>query len=80
MDIREDIQPWIIDALRENGGNATITQVAKHVWEHHKEDISKDEFALYNWQYEMRWAAGKLRKTRQLKAAAASTRGTWFLA
>jgi hypothetical protein len=79
MNIREDIQPWIITAIHENGGQATITKVAKHIWEHHESELRSDDSVFYNWQYEMRWAAGELRRTRQLRSASSSTRGVWVL-
>ena len=80
MNIREEIQPWIVDALRANGGRGTITQVARHVWQNHESDLRSSDDIFYNWQYDMRWAAGKLRAIGKMKAADASPKGIWMLA
>jgi len=34
---------------------------------------------FYTWQYDMRWAATKLRRDGKLKAATRSPKGTWEL-
>jgi hypothetical protein len=80
MEARDQLQPWVIDALRDHGGRATITEVARHVWQHHEHDLRLSDDLFYNWQYEMRWAAGKLRDAGQMKSSNASEKGVWALA
>ena len=77
---REQLQPWIIDALRSNGGQATITEVAKYVWQNHEHDLRASDELLYKWQYELRWAAGRLRHSKLMKSASVSPKGIWVLA
>jgi hypothetical protein len=79
MNIRQEIQPWIMDALCGNGGRGSITEVARHIWLHHERELRSSEEIFYNWQYDLRWAAGELRKIGRLKAATVSPRGVWEL-
>jgi hypothetical protein len=80
MSTRDELQPWVVDALRANGGQATITEVARYVWQHHERDLKSSDDLLYKWQYELRWAAGQLRRAGRMKAADASAKGIWVLA
>jgi len=79
MNIRVEIQPWIIRALSDCGGHATITAVAKHIWEHHEKELRSNEDIFFNWQYEMRWAAGALRKRHKIAPVKNYERGSWGL-
>ena len=78
MVVKSDLQKWVIDALKANGGEASILYVAKHIWEHHQNDL-KGQDLFYSWQYDMRWAATELRKTGILVAADDDRRGKWTL-
>ena len=79
MSGRDILMPWIIDALRSKGGQATITDVARHIWKHHESELAADEELFYSWQYEMRWAAGKLRDAGRIKSPEQSPKGIWAL-
>jgi hypothetical protein len=79
MSIRDDLQDWIIDALRHYGGQATITDIAKHIWQHHQAALTASDRIQFNWQYDMRRAAETLRNRKRLKLANLSPRGTWAL-
>ena len=39
MSKREDLKPWVINALRANGGSATLIEVCQHIWEHHEGEL-----------------------------------------
>ncbi len=39
MCTRDDLQDWVIEALKSFGGNGTIVQVARHIWENHSEEL-----------------------------------------
>jgi hypothetical protein len=80
MAARDQLQPWIIDALRNNGGQATITEVSRYIWQHHEQDLRATDELFFNWQYELRWAARELRRVGRLGAASASQKGIWVLA
>ena len=79
MTIREDLQSWVTDALNGNGGQATLVQVAKHIWENHEAELRQSGNLLYTWQYDMRWAANVLRHKKIMKSVETSNRGTWEL-
>ena len=61
MITRNDLQEWVLDALRASDGIGSPTSVAKHIWHHHRSDLEQSGDLLYTWQYDMRWAAQKLR-------------------
>ncbi len=79
MIIRDDLQEWVIRALRDSGGRARLIDVAKHIWQHHSEELKNAGDLFYTWQYDMRWAATKLRKKGQLKPDSSVSRGVWQL-
>jgi len=59
---RYDLQEWLVNALRAHRGSATIVQVCEHVWANHEQDLRASGDLFYTWQYDIRWAATKLRK------------------
>src|SRR2546422_10416511 len=65
---RDALMPLVIDALNANGGCARVVDVPLHLWEHHENQLRESGDLLYTWQYDVRWAAQKLRNTRKLKA------------
>jgi hypothetical protein len=76
---RAKMTGWVVDALEELGGSASFLDISKHVWENREVDIREIEDLLYEWQYELRWAAYFLRRDGILRAAADSPRGVWEL-
>ena len=79
MTTREVLQDWVIDALKSLSGTGTIVQVAKHIWENHSKELKSSGDLFYTWQYDMRWAATKLRKRKIILAAEVSQKGQWRL-
>ena len=77
---RQDLIPWLHDALKKLGGSATIVSVCKHVWENHEPELRQSGDIFYTWQYEIRWAAKMLRERRIMKSAELSPKGMWELA
>ena len=80
MNIREEIQPWIVSAIKENGGRATITQVARHIWQRHEHELRSSDEIFFNWQYEMRWGTRNLRRSGDMKPADPAEKGIWATA
>jgi hypothetical protein len=72
--------PWVVDALKANGGRAKLVKVAKHIWDNHETELRSSGDIFYTWQYDMRWAAMRLRKLRQMQQASPSERSIWALA
>jgi len=80
MLVRSDLQEIVIEALNSLGGQGTIVEVAKHIWEKYKEKLEKSGDLFYTWQYDMRWAATKLRNENIILPAEVSQKGQWRLA
>jgi hypothetical protein len=74
------MKDWVVEALKELGGSATILAISKVVWARHGEEIKNSGDAFYTWQYEIRWAGDILRKEGVLKPVRESPRHQWELA
>jgi hypothetical protein len=77
---KELLTDWVVEAIRIEGGSASLLEVAKHVWRIHEAELREAGDLFYTWQYDMRWAATRLRKQGELKPADDSPRGIWELA
>lgn len=76
---RSDLQHWLEAALRALGGSATLVEVSKEVWKVHEQELRAAGELFYTWQYDIRWAANRLRKRSVLRSAEVSPRGVWEL-
>lgn len=74
MSLREEMEPWIVDALKRLKGEASIAQIAEDVWTHHEGEIRSSHKGLFTWQYEMRWSGQDLQKQGLLKKSRKSWR------
>lgn len=79
MATKHDLQDWVRDALRELGASARLVEVAKIIWRDHEADLRASGNLFYTWQYDMRWAANRLRRAGVMKPAEASPSGVWQL-
>ena len=79
MASRLDLQDWVIQALRSDGGAATIVEVAKYIWSKHEHELKTSGDLFFTWQYDMRWACTRLRERKIVQAAEISDRGVWRL-
>ena len=80
MASREDLDTWVIEALRANNGSASIVEVCTFVWENHQDELRRSGDLFFTWQYDIRWAANRLRKDSIMRRADLSPRGIWELA
>jgi len=39
MATKYDLRDWLVDALEENGGQASIVEVCKCIWENHQDEL-----------------------------------------
>jgi len=76
---REDLQEWIISALKAHGNFANIVQVAQYIWTHHEHELRASGDLFFTWQYDMRWACTRLRERKIVQRAEVSKRGEWRL-
>ena len=77
---REDLQDWVVAALKAHGGAASIIQAAEHIWQNHEKDLRTSGDLFYTWQYDMRWACTRLRERKIVQSTEVSKRGEWRLA
>lgn len=76
---RHDLKSWILEALTAKGGSASVVEVCRYVWQHHEQDLGGAGDLFYTWQYEIRWAATKLRHEGKLASADRASREPWRL-
>ena len=74
-----DLPNIVEKALRNLGGNAPIAAVAREIWAQHEQDLRSSGDILYTWQYDMRWAAQKLRDAHKLTYSLTKGRRVWQL-
>jgi hypothetical protein len=74
-----DLQDWVQNALVRLGGHGPLTQVAKEIWRVHEGDLRSSGELFYTWQYDMRWAANRLRVKGIMQPVAVSPAGVWVL-
>ena len=79
MATRIDLSSWVREALTDSGGGGRIVDVAKHIWTNHEADLRSSGDLFYTWQYDMRWAAKRLRDEGTVASPEMSPRGTWSL-
>jgi hypothetical protein len=77
MTTRSDLKVWVKDALRRNGGELKLIDVAKDLWLHHESELRSAGDLFYSWQYDMRWACTALRSEGEVEAA--EKPGVWKL-
>jgi hypothetical protein len=79
MASRDDLVDWVYDAVKRSGGTASVVQVAKQLWTSHEDELRRSSDLFYTWQYEMRWAAQKLRDSGRLTYAKRGTKNVWII-
>ena len=74
---KEDLQKWVLTALKSLNGSGGIVDVARVIWRDHETELRSSGDLFFTWQYDMRWAANQLRRKRIMKSVDVSPRGTW---
>lgn len=77
---REDMQDWVVACLKSRGGSGWPREVSKYVWENYESELRASGNLLYTWQYDIRWAAQKLRNSGVLKPVNGRRDLPWELA
>ncbi len=80
MATRDDMKEWIVKCLNSQGGSGWPREVSKYVWENYEKELKASGNLLYTWQYDIRWAAQKLRNEGVLKAVNGRRDLPWELA
>jgi len=79
MATRDDLVDWVVEALKNNNNRARIVDVCKFIWEVYENQLRRSGDLFYTWQYDVRWAADKLRRQGKLAPVYASPKGIWVL-
>lgn len=58
---------WVVEALDQLGGTAGVLEVSRQVWKNHEDALRESGDLFYTWQYDLRWAATRLRKDGRLQ-------------
>ena len=66
MATKHNLEAWVIQALKELGGEGNVAQIAKSIWEKHEHELRASGDLFFTWQYDMRWAGQKLQKAGKL--------------
>ena len=74
-----ELQEWVRDCLRDRGGEASIVDVCRWIWNRHEGELRNSGDLFFTWQYDVRWAADALRRKGVLRQANESPRGIWRL-
>lgn len=67
MPTRDDLRLWVYEAVAALGGEASVVEVAKEIWDRHEKDLRKSGDLFFTWQYDIRWAAQRLREQGKLR-------------
>ncbi len=79
MFVRDDLKRIVLEAIKANGGSARVVEVCKYIWENYESVLRNSGDLFYTWQYDVRWAAQRLRDSGKLKPAH-NSRAPWTLA
>ncbi|MBY4676191.1 hypothetical protein [Marinobacterium arenosum] len=79
MATKHDLQDWVHHALKELGGRGRLIDVAKTIWKNHEAELRSSGDLFFTWQYDMRWAANRLRHSGIMRPADVSPTGVWEL-
>ena len=76
---KADLPSKLHQILITLNGESTIIRVCKAFWEEYENELRNSEDLFYTWQYDIRWAATKLRKSSIMINAETSPFGIWQL-
>lgn len=79
MASKHDLGDWIVEALTELGGAGSVVEVSEIVWRRHEPELRGSGALFYTWQYDIRWAAQRLRDSGGLQSVGGQRGGPWRL-
>lgn len=77
---RQILVRWVFEAVIALGGEASVTETAKQIWKEHEPELKASGDLFYTWQYDMRWAAQRLRDEKKFAAASGQSSRKWAIA
>ena len=78
--VKADLKTCVLEALRDLGGSGTVVEVCRQVWQRHEPELRSSGDLFYTWQYDIRWAAQKLRDEGALGPSHKGVGSKWTLA
>ena len=76
---RDDLPAVVLTSLKSLGGKGSVARVAEEIWRTREADLRASGDLFYTWQYDIRWAAQKLRDSGQLVHGRDAGRPVWLL-
>ncbi len=76
---RDELPSVVSVALGKLGGSAPLVEIAKFIWSHHERELRSSGDLFFTWQYDMRWAAQRLRDEGKLRYSRRDGRAVWQL-
>lgn len=77
---KQDLPRLVVESLRRLDGSGTVLDVCKDVWDTNQAELRASGYIFYTWQYDIRWAAQKLRDDGTLEPTARGSRSRWVIA
>lgn len=77
--MRERFLELVQEAINSCGGEATIVETCRYIWDHHEAELRKSGDHFYTWQYEVRWAANRLKRQDILEYGRRGRNNLWIL-
>ena len=66
---RQDLPNLLYETIKSLGGKAVMIDIFREFWKLYSKQIRQSGDLFYTWQYDIRWAATKLRKQNKMKPA-----------
>ena len=63
---RTDLPHIVEESLRRLSGRAPVARVAQDIWERYEAELRVSGDLFFTWQYDIRWAAQRLRDAHKL--------------
>lgn len=76
---KQELPKLLHKILIEMGGQGEIVSISKLFWDKYEKELRESFNLFYTWQYDIRWAATKLRKMKIMVPANISPKGFWEL-
>jgi hypothetical protein len=77
---KDILKDWVVEALEASDGRAAHhVAVAKYIWANYQAELEASGDLFFAWQYDLRWAAGELRREGRLRPKPKGDKGPWRL-
>ena len=76
---RSDLKRYVVEALASLGGQGTIVDVAREIWQRHETELRMSGDLFFTWQYDIRWAKQVLQDQGLLKIERTGQKYVWIL-